>query len=183
MTRSAARPTTPSTPSTPLPSRWSIEVAAPFGRLLVVADQRCIVGVSWGNEPTDSEHVQFVAAPSAHPVLLQAVRELNEYFAGTRRQFEVPVRLAGTAFQQQAWAVLRGIPYGSTISYGEQARRLGNSRAVRAVGGANGRNPVGIIVPCHRVIGADGSLTGFGGGVQTKRWLLDHEQRVLGPAH
>ena len=110
------------------------------------------------------------------------MRELDEYFAGQRTEFTLPLAPSGTDFQQSAWKVLCGIPFGETISYGEQARRLGNPNAVRAVGGANGRNPIGIIVPCHRVIGADGSLTGFGGGMDVKRTLLDHERKVTASA-
>jgi methylated-DNA-[protein]-cysteine S-methyltransferase len=106
------------------------------------------------------------------------VQQLHEYFAGCRVHFDLPIRLAGTSFQHRAWQVLQQIPYGETISYGEQARRIGSPRAVRAVGGANGRNPVAIVVPCHRVIGADGRLTGFSSGLAAKAWLLDHERRI-----
>jgi methylated-DNA-[protein]-cysteine S-methyltransferase len=103
-------------------------------------------------------------------------RELHEYFAGTRREFTVPLAPRGTGFQRAVWAELCRIPYGETISYAELARRIGNPRAVRAVGLANGANPLAIIVPCHRVIGADGTLTGYGGGLTTKRYLLDLER-------
>ena len=162
-------------------TRYSCTVASPVGPLTLVTDGTAIVELSWDGDRNDHQPslARGAATDPTHPVLAQAVRELEEYFAGERRAFEVGVGAAGTEFQQRAWQVLRSIPYGETISYGEQARRLGNPRAVRAVGGANGRNPVGIIVPCHRVIGADGSLTGFGGGVDVKRWLLDHEQAVL----
>lgn len=110
-------------------------------------------------------------------VLADAVRQLEEYFAGVRTEFEVPVELAGTDFQHAAWTVLSQIPHGQTISYAEQARRMGRPTATRAVGAANGRNPVPVIVPCHRVIGANGSLTGFAGGLDVKTWLLAHEQK------
>ena len=103
------------------------------------------------------------------------VRQLHEYFAGERTRFELPLRMAGGEFQRRVWAELERIPYGETASYGEIARRLGAPTASRAVGAANGRNPIAIIVPCHRVIGADGSLTGFGGGLECKRALLDLE--------
>ena len=106
-----------------------------------------------------------------------AAAQLTEYFAGNRTAFDLPLDLVGTQFQTEAWHALAGVPYGTTVSYGEQARRLGRPAAVRAVGAANGRNPVPIVLPCHRIIGADGSLTGFGGGLDTKRWLLDHEQQ------
>jgi methylated-DNA-[protein]-cysteine S-methyltransferase len=103
------------------------------------------------------------------------VEQLKDYFAGGLTRFDVPLELAGTDFQRRVWSELQRIPYGETISYGELARRLGQPAAVRAVGLANGRNPIAIVVPCHRVIGADGSLTGYGGGLERKAWLLDHE--------
>jgi methylated-DNA-[protein]-cysteine S-methyltransferase len=101
--------------------------------------------------------------------------QLDAYFAGELTSFDVETDMRGTAFQQRVWAQLREIPYGETISYGELAERVGNRNASRAVGLANGRNPISIIVPCHRVIGADGSLTGYGGGLERKTWLLEHE--------
>ena len=113
-----------------------------------------------------------------HPVIAEAARQLDEYFAGERTTFDLPLDPEGTDFQQAVWQVLREIPYGETISYGEQARRLGDPRKARAVGAANGRNPISIIVPCHRVIGASGDLTGYAGGLEVKRSLLALEQRV-----
>src|SRR3569623_1954792 len=108
--------------------------------------------------------------------LLQAVaQQLDEYFAGTRTAFDLPLRPAGTAFQRQAWQALCASPYGQTRSYAQQARAVGRPTATRAVGAANGRNPIAIIVPCHRVIGSDGSQTGYAGGEPVKRWLLAHE--------
>ncbi len=113
-------------------------------------------------------------------VILDATRtQLEEYFAGSRTEFELPLDPIGTSFQLAAWQVLRTIPYGSTMSYGEQARSLGDPNKARAVGAANGRNPISIIVPCHRVVGSNGSLTGFAGGIDSKAWLLDHERRVI----
>lgn len=106
----------------------------------------------------------------------QPVAQLGAYFAGQLHRFDLPLRLVGTDFQRQVWAGLQQIPYGETLSYGQLAAKVGRAGASRAVGLANGRNPVGIIVPCHRVIGADGTLTGYGGGLDRKRWLLDHEQ-------
>jgi methylated-DNA-[protein]-cysteine S-methyltransferase len=105
--------------------------------------------------------------------------QLDEYFAGRRHSFDVPLTMAGSPFQQRVWRALQEIPYGGTISYGEQARRIGAPATPRNVGAANGSNPVSIIVPCHRVIGADGSLTGYGGGLERKRALLDLESGVL----
>ena len=110
------------------------------------------------------------------PVLQEAQRQLAEYFDGTRREFDLPLHTAGTAFQELCWAALRRIPYGQTISYGQQAKNVGRPKAVRAVGGANHRNPISILIPCHRVIGASGALTGYGGGIDMKEWLLRHEQ-------
>jgi methylated-DNA-[protein]-cysteine S-methyltransferase len=112
-------------------------------------------------------------------VLLETARQLDEYFRGERREFDLSLRLEGTPFQVAAWKALLEIPFGQTRSYGEQARAMGRPSATRAVGGANGRNPFTILVPCHRVVGSDGRLTGYGGGLPVKRWLLEHEARVL----
>ena len=109
----------------------------------------------------------------------RAELQLAQYFAGSRRDFDLDLDPAGTDFQVRVWQALRAIPYGRTVSYGQQAAILGEPGAARAVGAANGRNPLSIVVPCHRVVSASGSLTGFAGGVQTKAWLLDHERRVL----
>jgi len=111
-------------------------------------------------------------------MLKQAARQLDEYFAGDRREFSVPLDLIGTAFQISVWRSLEAIPFGDTLTYGEIAAQLGKPEASRAVGAANGRNPISIIVPCHRVVGANGSLVGFAGGVEKKAWLLGHEQGV-----
>jgi methylated-DNA-[protein]-cysteine S-methyltransferase len=108
-----------------------------------------------------------------------AIAQLSEYFAGSRRDFDLPLRPHGTNFQQAAWQQLQRIPYGTTISYAEEAARLGRPTAYRAVGGANGRNPLPIVIPCHRVIAADGSLGGFSAGLARKQWLLDHERGQL----
>ena len=125
------------------------------------------------------EFTQAELSPPDTPLLQEAVRQLDAYFHGTLTVFHLPLRLEGTAFRVKCWKALCTIPYGETISYGEQARRIGNPKAVRAVGGANHHNPISIIVPCHRVIGADGSLTGYGGGMDKKAWLLRHEQDTL----
>ena len=112
--------------------------------------------------------------------LAPVATQLRDYFAGARTRFELPLSPHGTAFQQKVWLALREIPFGRTTTYGQIAVDLGHPTASRAVGLANGRNPIAVIVPCHRVIGANGSLTGFGGGLPRKRWLLDHERSVLG---
>jgi methylated-DNA-[protein]-cysteine S-methyltransferase len=113
-------------------------------------------------------------------VLARAATQLREYFAGERRLFDLPLAPDGTGFQRLVWAALEQIPYGVTRSYGELARAIGRPAASRAVGTANSRNPISIIVPCHRVIGANGALTGYAGGMRAKQWLLDHEQRYFG---
>jgi methylated-DNA-[protein]-cysteine S-methyltransferase len=121
-----------------------------------------------------------IRAEGRSPVLLDATRQLEDYFNGDLVNFEVPLELEGTEFQRRCWLALASIPYGQTVSYGEQARRLGlGPDAARAVGAANGQNPLPIVLPCHRVIGADGSLTGFGGGLDVKRFLLELEGALL----
>jgi methylated-DNA-[protein]-cysteine S-methyltransferase len=157
----------------------------PVGVLTLVATGRGLRAILWpdddGRVPTirDDDPPSTEADERAAEVLVQAERELTEYFAGERTEFSVRLDPRGTPFQLAAWRTLQTIPYGSTISYGEQARVMGDPRKARAVGGANGRNPLSIIVPCHRVVGANGSLTGFGGGMSAKAWLLDHEKRVI----
>jgi methylated-DNA-[protein]-cysteine S-methyltransferase len=154
----------------------------PVGELTLVASERGLRAVLWPNERPGrvpvGETVGESASgnPSAQAILHDAVQQLEEYFRGERREFDLPLDPVGTEFQQQAWQVLRTIPYGETISYGEQAGRLGDTNKSRAVGAANGRNPISIIVPCHRVVGSTGKLTGFAAGVDTKAWLLHHEQ-------
>lgn len=123
---------------------------------------------------------EFDEVPAPTPLLAGAVRQLDEYFAGTRRVFDLPLRQSGSGFQQQVWQELQKIPYGTTISYMQQAKRMGNLPGIRAIASANGKNHLVIVVPCHRVIGSDGSLTGFGCGVWRKKWLLEHEARVMG---
>jgi methylated-DNA-[protein]-cysteine S-methyltransferase len=152
-------------------------VESPIGKLLLCTDGEALIGLYMdGPSDSPSELDQWTYDPSAGP-LPEVARQLDEYFKGDRREFDLPIRMHGTAFQQRVWRGLMEIPYGETRSYGEQAKRIGNPNASRAVGLANGRNPIAIVVPCHRVIGADGSLTGFGGGLERKRWLLAHEER------
>ena len=153
-------------------------VESPLGPLLLVGDGTGVLsGLYLGAHercPSPDPAWQEDAAS-----FTAVAGQLDEYFAGTRTDFDVEVDLVGTPFQVEVWQALQGIPYGETISYAELARRIGRPAAVRAVGSANGRNPVSIIVPCHRVIGADGSLTGYGWGTDRKSWLLDHEQPTL----
>ena len=151
---------------------------SPVGPLLVAGDAERLHLISFPSE-------RRTARPQAgwrreDSLFAEAFRQLGAYFAGDLTRFDLPLRLAGTAFQNTVWTALRDIPFGETISYGELAARIGRPTASRAVGGANGANPLPIVVPCHRVIGSDSSLTGFGGGVEIKRFLLAHEQRVSG---
>lgn len=155
---------------------------SPIGELLALGDGRALHGLymQHGRRPIA---VDASWERSAEP-FAQARAQLEEYFAGKRTEFEVPLAMDGSAFEQRVWQALQEIPYGETISYGELARRIGQPSAARAVGLANGRNPIAVIVPCHRVIGANGTLTGYGGGVERKRFLLELEsgQSRLGPA-
>lgn len=159
---------------------------SPVGRLTIGASDDAVRCVLWDDEgrhrsSTVSAGAASAGAGSARSIdlLARAVAQLEEYFAGTRTEFDLPLDPQGTPFQLSAWMLLRTIPYGQTVSYGYQARSLGDVKKSRAVGAANGKNPISIIVPCHRVVGSDGSLTGFGGGIQSKAWLLDHEKRVI----
>ena len=147
---------------------------SPIGRLLLTSDGSALTGLYMEpsrKAPSTEDWTQDVTVAP----LSAAVRQLTEYFAGSRRAFDLPLRLQGTDFQRRVWRELTEIPYGKTWSYGELAKRIDSPSASRAVGLANGRNPISILVPCHRVIGADGSLTGYGGGLDRKRWLLAHE--------
>lgn len=147
---------------------------SPVGRLRLEVDGEAIAGIYFPEHRNLHEDKQ-PAEEGEVAVLLDATRQLQEYFAGRRQHFDLPLAAQGTGFQKQVWAALQQIPFGHTISYGELARRIGNEKAVRAVGLANGRNPISIVVPCHRVIGASGSLTGYGGGLERKAFLLKLE--------
>jgi methylated-DNA-[protein]-cysteine S-methyltransferase len=153
-----------------------IVVESPIGALSIVAAEDALVGLGLPGQP----RVPRAAARDGrgHPVLERARRQLAEYFGGERRAFDLPLAPRGTPFQQAVWRALLRIPLGQTRSYGQIAAELGRRSGGRAVGAANARNPIAIVVPCHRVIGADGSLTGYAGGVAAKRWLLAHEQAV-----
>jgi len=143
-------------------------IATPVGPLAIGACERGLTSIRFGAGEGDA----VCGNAGDHRLLDMTVRQLDEYFSGSRRDFDLPLMLKGTGFQMEVWRLLMDIPYGATISYGELARRLGNPGAVRAVGLANNRNPLPIVVPCHRVIGADGSLTGYGGGLAIKEALL-----------
>ena len=152
-------------------------VDSPVGPLTLVDDDGGLAGLYMDLQRHLPDPGRFGERDDS---VLPAVREqLTAYWAGELRTFDVPLRMAGTPFQQQVWAALRTIPYGETWSYGKLAAEIGSPSASRAVGLANGRNPVGIVVPCHRVVGASGKLVGYGGGLERKRWLLDHERAHL----
>jgi methylated-DNA-[protein]-cysteine S-methyltransferase len=150
---------------------------SPVGDLTLVASDTALSGVYFPTSRHGPAPQKGVDGPSA--LLDRVERQLSEYFAGSRTGFDLPLDPPGTPFQLRVWELLRQIPYGATISYGDLARRLGDPRATRAVGAANGRNPIPIIVPCHRVVGSKGELTGFGGGLERKRWLLEHEGALM----
>jgi methylated-DNA-[protein]-cysteine S-methyltransferase len=153
-------------------------MASPVGALKLIAGNAGLSAVLWENDDPKRVRVGELVDADAHPILIQAERELQEYFAGERLSFGVPLDAIGTEFQKKAWAALLTIPFGETRSYGQLARQVGNAKASRAIGAANGRNPISIIVPCHRAIGANGALTGFAGGLEAKRFLLTLETRV-----
>ncbi|WP_420144943.1 methylated-DNA--[protein]-cysteine S-methyltransferase [Sphingobium sp.] len=149
---------------------------SPVGDLTLVASDAGLVAVLWEDDDPDRVRLTMRDKRPDHPMLVQAAEQLNAYFAGNLRRFTVPLDFRGTDFQRQVWAALLTIPFGETRSYGDIARMIGSPTASRAVGAANGRNPISIIAPCHRVVGANGALTGFAGGVEVKRWLLDFER-------
>jgi len=146
---------------------------SPVGPITIVASPTAVVAIHLG----DGSPLPGSRGADDHPLLAAAAAQLGEYFAGRRRDFDLPLDGVGTAFQRDVWRALCGIPFGATCGYGELAARLGRPSAARAVGAANGKNPIAIVVPCHRVIGKDGTLTGYAGGMAIKQWLLDHEAR------
>ena len=150
---------------------------SPVGVLTLVARGDKLAAVLWEQERANRVRLGDLHLDDNHPVLLETARQLNEYFAGQRTRFDLELDFVGSDFQCDVWAALLTIPFGETRSYGEIARLVGKPAAVRAVGAANGRNPISIIAPCHRVIGASGSLTGFAGGLQAKQFLLALEGR------
>jgi methylated-DNA-[protein]-cysteine S-methyltransferase len=149
---------------------------SPVGKLKLVASDKGLVAILWENDRPARVRLDEMVANENHPILVETERQLGEYFAGKRKAFSIALDMRGTPFQKDVWKALRAIPFGETRSYGQLAKQLGNPRATRAVGAANGRNPVSIIVPCHRVIGSSGKLTGFAGGLETKAHLLSLEK-------
>jgi len=155
----------------------SSTMPSPVGRLTLVASDYGLAAVLWEKDNPKRVPLAIAAKEAEHPVLREAERQLQDYFAGRRTSFDLPLDFHGTDFQKRVWAQLLAIPFGQTRSYGEIAKALGNPGASRAVGAANGRNPISIIAPCHRVIGASGKLTGFAGGLEAKAHLLALETR------
>lgn len=149
---------------------------SPVGQLKIVCTDEHLTAVLFCNEKVE-------AIPDRHPLLMACITQLDDYFTGNRNSFTLPLSQAGTAFQQKVWKLLQEIPFGKTISYQQMASRYGDLKAIRAVASANGKNKLSIVVPCHRVIGSNQSLTGYAGGLWRKKWLLDHESKFGAGIH
>ncbi len=155
------------------------EMDSPVGKLTIIASPKGLHGILWDldRDGIHCEHmINSLSKAKNEQIIVQTKQQLNEYFTGQRQQFDLPLAPNGTPFQVQAWQQLLKIPYSETRSYGEQAQKMGDKNKARAVGMANGQNPISIIIPCHRVIGHDGKLVGFGGGIERKKYLLQLEQ-------
>lgn len=158
------------------------KIDSPVGTLLIVASDSGVISVVWEKELKNKSFKNYLdklKTNDKHPVIVEVKKQLKEYFFGKRKNFELNVLAEGTEFQKKAWKQLLKIPYGKTISYSEQAKMLGDAKKARAVGMANSKNPVSIIVPCHRVIGKNGKLTGFGGGINNKKILIELEKNNI----
>lgn len=153
-----------------------MEIASPVGILKLVAQDAALVAVLWEHENPKRVRLAELIEDAQHPILLETQKQLNEYFAGQRQKFDVPLYFEGTEFQQKVWQALLTIPFGETRSYKQIAEQIGNVKAVRAVGAANGKNPISIIAPCHRVVGTNGKLVDFAGGLANKDILLKIEK-------
>lgn len=155
-----------------------LKMPSPIGELLLVADESALTGVYF----TGRNHIpgtqKYWKTNEQHPILKQAATQLRDYFDGKLTEFDLPLRLTGTSFQERIWKEIATIPFGKTVTYGELAKRVGSPSAIRAVGAGTGRNPVSIIVPCHRVVGKDSSLTGYAGGLERKQHLLKLENAL-----
>jgi methylated-DNA-[protein]-cysteine S-methyltransferase len=157
------------------------EVESPVGKLKLVASSNALVAILWERERPNRVKLAALKLDTQQPILLEVERQLSEYFSGTRTEFDLPLELHGSEFQKRVWRALREIPFGQTRSYLDLAKTVGSAQAVRAVGAANGKNPLSIVVPCHRVVGANGSLTGFAGGLEVKAKLLAFEAKGTSP--
>ena len=154
-----------------------MEMPSPVGILKLVATKNALVAVLWENENPKRVRLAELIEQVDHPILLATQKQLSEYFAGTRQRFDLPLDFEGTEFQKRVWQALLDIPFGETRSYRDIAEQVGNIKAVRAVGAANGKNPISIIAPCHRVVGVNGKLVGFAGGLNNKEILLGLEKQ------
>jgi len=154
-----------------------MEMTSPVGLLKLVANETALVAVLWENENPKRVRLAELVKQTDHPILLETQKQLAEYFSGKRQQFDLPLDFEGTEFQQKVWQALLTIPFGETRSYRDIAEQIGNVKAVRAVGAANGKNPISIIAPCHRVVGTNGKLVGFAGGLDNKDILLRLEKQ------
>ena len=143
-----------------------------IGPFEITGNQKAILTITFNKEPSVTDR-------DLPECIKECMRQLDEYFNGRRKKFNVPLQLEGTVFQKAVWRQLQKIPFGQTASYGDVARAVGSPKAFRAVGNANNKNPIPVIIPCHRVIGTDGKMVGFGGGIWRKEWLLDHEKSLL----
>ena len=155
-----------------LPKPFHQLLRSPIGTLTITANDQGLTEIRFANQGK----LDLPKRPQINAIIDQAVAQLQSYFDGNLKIFDLPLSPQGTEFQKKVWLALQQVDYGRTVSYGQIAANIGNPKAARAVGTANGKNPLPIVVPCHRIIGSDGSLTGFAGGLETKRWLLDHEQ-------
>ena len=153
-----------------------MEIDSPVGVLKLVANDISLIAVLWENETPNRVRLAELIENKQHPILLETQKQLSEYFEGQRKIFDLPLNFEGTEFQQKVWQALLTIPFGETRSYKDIAEQIGNVKAVRAVGAANGKNQISIIAPCHRVVGANGKLVGFAGGLENKNVLLKLEQ-------
>lgn len=163
------------------PSRsWYCSYSSPVGELVLTSDGEALTGLHLPRQDGSPAALSGAEWRRDEAPFREAIAQLDEYFGGERTTFRLRMSMGGTPFQRLAWDALLTIPFGGTISYAEQARRIGRPGAARAVGAANGRNPIAIVVPCHRVIGSSGTLTGYGGGLPLKEWLLNHEAEVAG---
>lgn len=156
-------------------STHTVYYHSPIGTILLKAEEEQLTVASFQDDVAVKE-----TGNSSSPVLQETIKQLDEYFSGSRKVFELPLHPLGTAFQQNVWDHLLQIPYAETITYLHMAKRIGNVKSIRAAASANGKNPIGIIIPCHRVVGADGKLTGYAGGLHRKQWLLEHEAKMAG---
>ena len=159
------------------------QVESPVGKLKLVASANALVAVLWKQERPERVKLEPMKVTPQQPILVETERQLSQYFSGIRTEFDLPIEPNGSNFQKKVWQALRGIPFGETRSYLDLAEAVGSPNACRAVGAANGKNPLAIVVPCHRVVGANGALTGFAGGLEAKAKLLALEARASAQAN